>query len=55
MDLLHELNDEGLTLILVTHDEGIGANAGRLLRMIDGRIVSDTSSPEVAPEPAPTH
>jgi putative ABC transport system ATP-binding protein len=43
MSLLHELNDEGLTLILVTHDERIGANAGRLIRMVDGQIVSDTT------------
>ena len=50
MALLHELNDDGLTLIVVTHDEGIGAEAGRLLRMVDGRIVAD-SSPG-APSPA---
>ncbi len=41
MRLLHELNVDGLTLILVTHDEGVGLSANRLLRMRDGRIVSD--------------
>jgi putative ABC transport system ATP-binding protein len=41
MRLLRELNAEGLTLILVTHDEGVGLSANRLLRMRDGRIVSD--------------
>ncbi len=48
MSLLHELNDDGLTLILVTHDEGIGANAGRLIRMVDGQIVSDTAGASAA-------
>ncbi len=41
MDLLRELNAEGLTLILVTHDEGVGTSANRLVRMRDGSIVSD--------------
>jgi putative ABC transport system ATP-binding protein len=41
MRLLRELNAEGLTLILVTHDEGVGLSANRLLRMRDGRIVTD--------------
>ncbi len=41
LSLLRELNREGLTLIVVTHDEGVGASANRLIRMRDGRIVSD--------------
>jgi putative ABC transport system ATP-binding protein len=41
MDLLRDLNREGLTLIVVTHDEGVGASAHRLIRMRDGCIVSD--------------
>jgi len=41
MELLRELNAEGLTLILVTHDEGVGRSANRLVRMRDGAIVSD--------------
>jgi putative ABC transport system ATP-binding protein len=40
MDLLHELNREGLTLVLVTHDPAIGATASRLIRMRDGTIES---------------
>ncbi|CAN5582268.1 ABC transporter ATP-binding protein [soil metagenome] len=40
MDLLVELNREGLTLVLVTHDPAIGALAGRLIRMRDGAIES---------------
>lgn len=40
MDLLKELNDEGLTVVLVTHDPSIGDMAGRLIRMRDGAIES---------------
>jgi putative ABC transport system ATP-binding protein len=45
MGLLSELNRDGLTLVLVTHDPAIGATAGRLIRMRDGAI-------ESAPAPA---
>ncbi|MGH2728977.1 MAG: ABC transporter ATP-binding protein [Actinomycetota bacterium] len=45
MGLLSELNRDGLTLVLVTHDPAIGATAGRLIRMRDGAI-------ESAPVPA---
>jgi putative ABC transport system ATP-binding protein len=41
LDLLRELHAEGLTVLLVTHDEGIGHSAQRLVRMRDGEIVSD--------------
>jgi ABC-type lipoprotein export system ATPase subunit len=41
VELPRELNAEGLTLILVTHDDGVGATAPRLIRMRDGRIVAD--------------
>ena len=40
MDLLRDLNAEGLTLVLVTHDPAIGETAGRLIKMRDGRIES---------------
>ena len=41
MSLLHELNADGLTIVLVTHDEEIGASAQRRLVVRDGRILSD--------------
>jgi len=40
MGLLEELNDEGLTIVLVTHDPAIGEKAGRLITMRDGAIES---------------
>ena len=41
MDLLRDLHREGLTLIVVTHDEGVGRSAGRLVTMRDGRVVGN--------------
>jgi len=43
MDLLRELNEDGLTMIVVTHDPDIGASARRLVRMVDGQITSDVT------------
>ena len=46
MALLERLNrQQGITLIVVTHDERLGARAGRQIRMNDGRIVQDRSAP----------
>ena len=40
--LLHELHAEGHTIILITHDAGIAARAGRVIQLGDGRIVGDS-------------
>jgi putative ABC transport system ATP-binding protein len=49
VELLRDLHTEGLTLVMVTHDDGIGAAAPRLVRMRDGRIVADArTEPAVA-------
>lgn len=39
---LEALNDKGITLIVVTHDSHLGRRARRALKMVDGRIESDT-------------
>jgi putative ABC transport system ATP-binding protein len=39
--VLENLNSEGLTLVVVTHDMDVGRRAARQLRMVDGRIVAD--------------
>jgi putative ABC transport system ATP-binding protein len=44
MELMRDLNAEGLTLVLVTHDPAIGKTAGRLIRMRDGQIESSTDA-----------
>jgi putative ABC transport system ATP-binding protein len=42
MELLHELNHvDGQTIVLVTHDASIGTSVPRLIRMRDGRLVTD--------------
>jgi putative ABC transport system ATP-binding protein len=46
MDLLCHLNaEEHQTIVLVTHDAAIGARVPRLVRMRDGRLVSDERRP----------
>jgi putative ABC transport system ATP-binding protein len=44
MEALEALNDRNITLIIVTHDEALGARSPRAIRMLDGRIESDSGS-----------
>lgn len=44
MHLLEELNQSGITLVVVTHDVSLGARAYRNIRMADGRVIGDDSS-----------
>jgi len=48
LEILRQLNNEGSTIILITHDEGIAAQAHRRVRLTDGKIVSDERSKEAA-------
>ncbi len=41
MALFDELNRAGNTIVLVTHEEDIARHAGRVVRLLDGRIVAD--------------
>jgi len=42
MELLTRLNREGgITLVLVTHEPDIAAFSRRVIRFVDGRVVSD--------------
>ena len=41
MKLFQELNDEGITIILVTHEKDIAEYAGRNIVMSDGKIIRD--------------
>jgi putative ABC transport system ATP-binding protein len=43
IELLSRLHNGGQTIVLVTHDPGVAAAAGRVVRMRDGRIVEETA------------
>lgn len=38
IDLLERLNEQGVTLIVITHDQAIGERAKRKIRIVDGKI-----------------
>ena len=45
MELFNELNQEGRTIIMITHDEKIATHAKRIVKILDGKmskgVVSD--------------
>jgi len=45
MRILKELNQEGKTVVLITHDNEIAAQARRVVRIHDGRLVQDSALP----------
>ena len=46
MHLFEELNGEGITIVLVTHEPDIAAHCKRQVRFLDGQIVSDVLTGE---------
>lgn len=42
IQILEDLNNRGMTLIMVTHDPDLGKRASRRVRLVDGKISSDT-------------
>jgi putative ABC transport system permease protein len=52
MELIRELNADGATIIMITHDAGLADQLPRQIRVLDGQVVSDTGGdrgPLVAP------
>jgi putative ABC transport system ATP-binding protein len=47
-EILEDLNREGITLLVVTHDHSMGDRARRRIRMVDGAIASDQSHEQAA-------
>jgi putative ABC transport system ATP-binding protein len=49
LQLLEQINEEGATIIMVTHDNSIGKRARRLIRLLDGKsvVTSNTLESEV--------
>jgi putative ABC transport system ATP-binding protein len=45
LDLFRRLNRDGTTLLVVTHDERLAEQADRVVHMLDGRIVSEKTTP----------
>jgi putative ABC transport system ATP-binding protein len=50
VDIMEDLNRQGLTLIVVTHDAMIGQRARRQIRMEDGRVALDIAAGQSPPE-----
>jgi putative ABC transport system ATP-binding protein len=44
MRLFAQVNETGTTIVLVTHDEAVAAKARRVIRIADGRLLSDTAA-----------
>ena len=42
LQILKDMHEKGKTVILITHDNGIAAQARRVVRIMDGKIESDT-------------
>ncbi len=45
--LLEELNAQGATIVVITHDRELAASLPRQVQMLDGRIVADSGAPNV--------
>jgi ABC-type lipoprotein export system ATPase subunit len=49
IELLKSLNrEQGMTIVMVTHENEIAAHAGRIIRFVDGRIDADLANAEMA-------
>jgi putative ABC transport system ATP-binding protein len=44
MDLIEELNDQGATIVVITHEHAIADRCPRRIQLLDGSVVSDTYS-----------
>ena len=50
MDLFNALNEEGITIIVVTHENDIADHASRQVRFLDGNIVEDRRNKKIKAE-----
>jgi len=54
LDLLQRLNDEGKTIIMVTHEPDVGNRTRRIIRLRDGQLASDKRLSEVPERQSPS-
>jgi putative ABC transport system ATP-binding protein len=56
LTLFRRLNTDGATLVVVTHDERLAAQAGRVIHMLDGHVLpEDTAGMAYPPTPLPAY
>lgn len=48
MELFDELHRQGVTIVMITHSDEIASYADRVIRLVDGQIISDSFNPDVA-------
>ena len=41
MELLREIHEEGMTIVVITHEEDIASKTESIVRLVDGKIMSD--------------
>jgi putative ABC transport system ATP-binding protein len=45
--IFDELHEQGRTIVLITHEDEVAAHAGRVIRLGDGQVLSDSAHPPV--------